>query len=89
MKILSSFNMAAQSQEAPPSEWKSQSLIGKVSASLQLPLEVPVAIETVSALRRTLRIIKKYAFYNAIWAKETTFMTQLLSDFIGDFKYKI
>ncbi len=41
-------NMAAQSQEAPPSEWKSQSLIGKVSASLQLPLEVPVAIETVS-----------------------------------------
>ncbi len=40
--------MAAQSQEAPPSEWKSQSLIGKVSESLQLPLEVPVAIETVS-----------------------------------------
>ncbi len=28
-------------------------------------------------------------FYNAIWAKETTFMTQLLSDFIGDFKYEI
>ncbi len=26
-------NMAAQLQEAPPSEWKSQSLIGKVSAS--------------------------------------------------------
>ncbi len=26
-------------------EWKSQSLIGKVSASLHLPLEVPVAIE--------------------------------------------
>ncbi len=38
-------NMAAQSQEAPPSEWKSQSLIGKVSVSLQLPLEVPVAID--------------------------------------------
>ncbi len=47
--------MAAQSQEAPPSEWKSKSLISKVSASLQLPLEVPVAIETVSALRRALR----------------------------------
>ncbi len=37
---------AALSNEAPPSEQKSQSLIGKVSASLQLPLEVPVAIET-------------------------------------------
>ncbi len=24
-----------------------------------------------------------------IWAKETTFMKQLLSDFIGDFKYEI
>ncbi len=42
-------NMAAQSQEAPPSEWKSQSLIGKISVSLQLLLEVPVAIETVSS----------------------------------------
>ncbi len=47
--------MAALSQEAPPSEWKSQSLIGKVSASLQLALEVSVAIETVSALRCALR----------------------------------
>ncbi len=90
--------MAAQSQEAPPSEWKSQSLIGKVSASLQLPLEVPVAIETVSALRRALAqdcacaladLAWEISFYNAIWAKETTFMTQLLSDFIADFKYEI
>ncbi len=31
-------NMAAQPQDAPPSHWKSQSLIGKVSVSLQLPL---------------------------------------------------
>ncbi len=43
------------SQEAPPSEWKSQSLICKVSASLQLPLEVPVVIETISVLRCVLR----------------------------------
>ncbi len=43
--------MAALSNEAPPSEQKSQSLISKVSASLQLLLEVPVSIETVSALR--------------------------------------
>ncbi len=49
------FNMATQPQEAPPSEWESQSLICKVSASLELPLEVPVAIETVSMLRRALR----------------------------------
>ncbi len=48
-------NMAAQPQEAPPSEGKIQSPIGKVSASLQLPLEVPDALETVSALRRALR----------------------------------
>ncbi len=34
---------------------KPQSLIGKVSASLQLPLEVVVTIETVSALRHALR----------------------------------
>ncbi len=34
-------NMGAQTQEAPPSEWKSQWLIVKVSASLQLPLESP------------------------------------------------
>ncbi len=38
--------MAAELQEALPSEWKSQSLIGKVSASLQLPLEAQGAIET-------------------------------------------
>ncbi len=31
--------------------------IGKVSVSLQLPLEVPVAIETVSALRLALRTV--------------------------------
>ncbi len=43
--------MAALSNEAPPSEQKSQSLICKVSTSLQLPLEGPVAIETVSVLR--------------------------------------
>ncbi len=30
----------------PPSKWKSQSLIGKVIASLQRPLEAPVPIET-------------------------------------------
>ncbi len=47
--------MAALSNEALPSEQKSQSLIGKVSESLQLPLEVPVAIETVSILRSALR----------------------------------
>ncbi len=76
--------LAAQSQEAPPSEWKSQSLISKVSA---LPLEVPVAIETVSACALA-DLAWEITFYNAIWAKETTFMTQL-SDFIGDFKYEI
>ncbi len=43
-------SMAALSSEAPPSEQKSQSLIGKVSMSLQLPLEVPVAIDTSSIL---------------------------------------
>ncbi len=48
-------NMAALSNEAPPSEQKSQSLISKVSTSQQLPLEVLVAIETVSALRRAPR----------------------------------
>ncbi len=32
---------------------------------------------------------KNTLFYSAIWAKETTFMTQLLSDLIGDFKYYI
>ncbi len=42
-------NMAALSNEAPTSEQKSQSLIDKVSVSLQLPLEVPAAIETVNA----------------------------------------
>ncbi len=47
-------NMAALSNEAPPSEQKSQSLICKVSTSLQLPLEGPFAIETVSVLRRVL-----------------------------------
>ncbi len=41
-------NKAALLNEVPPSEQKSQSLIGKVSSSLQLELEVPVAIETVS-----------------------------------------
>ncbi len=50
-------NMAALSNEALPSEQKSQSLIGQVSASLQLPLEVPVAIETVSIRRRALRTV--------------------------------
>ncbi len=47
-------NMAALSNEASPSEQKSQSLIGKVSASLQLALDVPVAIEIVSVLRHAL-----------------------------------
>ncbi len=47
--------MAALSIKAPPSEQKSQSLISKVSASPQLPLEVPVAIETVGVLRRAPR----------------------------------
>ncbi len=47
--------MAALSNEAPPSEEKSQSLISKVSSLLQLRSEVPVAIETVSALRRAFR----------------------------------
>ncbi len=42
--------MAAQSPEAPPSERKSQSVIGKVSASLQLALEVPDAIEGLADL---------------------------------------
>ncbi len=46
-------NMAALSNEAPPSEPKSQSLIGKVNVSLHLPLEVPVAIETVRVLTET------------------------------------
>ncbi len=84
--------MADQLQEAPPSEWMTQSLIGKVNMSLQLPLAVPVAIETVSALRRAPRTAHghyKISFYNAFWAKETTFMTQLLSDLFGDFKYEI
>ncbi len=44
------FNMAAQSQEAPPSEWKSQSLIGKVSSSLLLLLD-SVLLITCSRLR--------------------------------------
>ncbi len=47
--------MAALSKEALPSEQKSQSLIGIVIASLQLLLEDPVAIETVSILRRATR----------------------------------
>ncbi len=85
--------MAARSPEAPPSEWKSQWLIGKVSVSLQLPLEVAVAIETISALRcafRTAHVHRawKIHFYNAIWAKETTFITQL-SDFIGDWDVSV
>ncbi len=36
----------------PPSKWKSQSLIGKVTASLQQPLEAPVPIETWGWTRR-------------------------------------
>ncbi len=40
--------MAALLNEVPSSEQKSQSLISKFSSSLQLALEVPVAIETVS-----------------------------------------
>ncbi len=34
-------------------------------------------------------LVWKYAFYNTIWAKETAFMIQLLSDFFGDFKYEM
>ncbi len=45
--------MADQSQEAPPCEWKSQSLISKFSASLQLSLEVPAAMETFRLRMRT------------------------------------
>ncbi len=44
--------MAALSNKASPSEQKSQSLIGKVSASLQLLLKLPVSIKTVSVLRQ-------------------------------------
>ncbi len=73
--------MATLSSEAPPSEQKSQSLIGKVSASLQLPLEVRVAIETVSVLRR--------AFRTAHALSDLAWKISLLSDFIGDFKYEI
>ncbi len=49
--------MAALSNEAPPSEEKGQTLISKVSASLQLWLEVLVAIETESAQRRAFRTV--------------------------------
>ncbi len=65
-------NMAALSNEASPFEQKSQLLIGKVSASQQLPLKVPVAIETVSVLRRALGLrtgrfrLRNKFFYNAI-----------------------
>ncbi len=52
--------MAALLKEAPPSEQKSQSLIGIVIASLQLQLEVPVAIETVSILKRALRTVHEH-----------------------------
>ncbi len=49
-------NMAALSNEATSSEQKSQSLIGKVSVSLQLSLEVSVAIETLSHALRTVHV---------------------------------
>ncbi len=55
-------NMAAPLNEAPPSEQKSQSLIGKVSASLQLA-EVPVDIETVSALRHVPRTVHEHWWF--------------------------
>ncbi len=84
--------MAAQSQEAPPFEWKSQSLTGKVSASLQLPRSPGFyrnSSETRAQDCACADLAWEISFYNAISAKETTFMTQLLSDFIGDFKYEM
>ncbi len=47
LRMLSlSLLMAQYGGIVPPSKWKSQSLIGKVIASLQRPLEAPVPIET-------------------------------------------
>ncbi len=90
--------MAAQSQEAPPSEWKSQSLIGKVSSSLQLPLEVPVASEIISALRRALRTthahctgwssLRNKLFITLLEQKKNIYDTVVVN-FIGDFKYEM
>ncbi len=48
-------NMAAIWNEALPSEQKEP--IGKVSKSLIVPLDGPIAIEIVSPLRRALRTV--------------------------------
>ncbi len=64
--------------------------IGKVSESLQLLLEVPVAIEKVSALRRAFTgwsSLRNKLFITLFEQKKH--LTQLLSDFIGDFKYEM
>ncbi len=47
----------------------------------------------LSALELRMRIcwssLQKNRFLNAIWAQETTFMGQFISDFVADLKYVI
>ncbi len=87
--------MAALSNVATPSEPKSQSLISKVSVSLQLQLEVTVAIETVFwNVRLGLRIHTGWSnlrnkLFITLFEQKKQHLWQLLSDFIGDFKYEI
>ncbi len=80
--------MTALSNEAPPSEQKSQSLIGKVSTSLQLPLEVLVAIETDARLELRMHTgwsrLRNTGFFQCDLSKINN-----IYDFIGDFKYEI
>ncbi len=87
--------MAAQSQEATPSEWKSQSQIGKNQRVTAAAVRSPGCYRNSQRSETRVQdcaladLAWEIFTYFAIWAKETTFMTQLLSDFIGDFKYEI